>query len=175
MGLVLSTCSVLINSNGDPNVWVIEFALASVLLLWRDIVGRQTWTLILHFAHCLHVSECCGEWYLFRFMLLLAAVPVYVFRWIPKGKVLGVRGRRVFITPPQLILLKVGLGLSSSLVYFPLIPLLLNLLVLSFIFLPTVTYYWVLFWCSLLCCLLFLQLQSEADGCKKSFLGLISV
>lgn len=144
MSLVLSSWNVLINSNGDPNISVIKFAVTCVPLLWRDFVGRQMPTLILLFVHCLHLSESCGEWYLFRFMSLLAAVPVCVFRWIPKWKVLGVRGRRVFITPPQLILLKVGLGLSSSLVFFLLIPLLLNLLVLSFIFLPTVTYYWVL-------------------------------
>lgn len=144
MGLVLSSWSVLINSNGDPNISVIKFALASIPLLWRDFAGRQIQTLILLFVHCLHLSERHGEWYLFRFMSLLAAVPVCVFRWIPKWKVLGVRGRMVFITPPLLIWLKVGLGLSSSLIFFPLIPLLLSLLVLSFIFLPTVRYYWVL-------------------------------
>lgn len=170
MGLVLSSWSVLINSNGVPNIWVIKFALANVPLLWGDFVGRQTRTLILLFVHCLHVSEGCGEWYLFRFMSLLAAVAVCVFRWIPKRKALGVRARRVFITPPQLILLKVGLGLSSSLMYFPLIPLLLNLLVLSFIFLPTVTYYWA---CSDVCC--FYSCRARLTDAKKLFLWLISV
>lgn len=167
MGLVLSSWSVLINSNGGPNISVIKFTLASIPLLWRDFIGRQIQILTLLFVHCLHLSERCGDWYLFRFMSLLTAGPVCVFRWIPKWKLLGVRGRMVFITPPLLIWLKIGLGLSSSLVFFPLITLLLNLVVLFFfLLLPFIEF---LSWCSSVCHFYSCRVRSM-DG-KSFFCG----